>query len=51
MWTFEPHVAEAVFKQMLQEAKVSLHFQQRLASVGTGQVRAHSRLFTASSHV
>src|SRR5205823_14458498 len=32
MWTFEPHVAEAVFTQMLQEAKVPIHFQQRLAS-------------------
>jgi hypothetical protein len=33
MWTFEPHVAEDVFFQMLNEAKVGVYFQQRLASV------------------
>ena len=33
MWTFEPHVAEDVFFQMLNEAKVAVYFQQRLASV------------------
>jgi len=33
MWTFEPHVAEAIFTQMLAEAKVPVRFQQRLASV------------------
>ncbi len=33
MWTFEPHVAEAIFLQMLKEAKVPVYFQQRLASV------------------
>jgi hypothetical protein len=33
MWTFEPHVAEDIFFQMLNEAKVAVYFQQRLASV------------------
>ena len=33
MWTFEPHVAEAIFTQMLTEAKVPVRFQQRLAAV------------------
>src|SRR5438105_320200 len=33
MWTFEPHVAERIFTQMLQESGVPVHFQQRLASV------------------
>ena len=33
MWTFEPHVAEDVFFQMLNDAKVAIYFQQRLASV------------------
>jgi hypothetical protein len=33
MWTFEPHVAEAIFFQMINEAKVPVYFQQRLASV------------------
>ena len=33
MWTFEPHVAEDIFFQMLNEAKVAIYFQQRLASV------------------
>ena len=33
MWTFEPHVAEGVLFQMLNEAKAPIYFQQRLASV------------------
>jgi hypothetical protein len=33
MWTFEPHVATKVYREMLEEAKVSWHFNQRLASV------------------
>ncbi|MBI5395724.1 MAG: FAD-dependent oxidoreductase [Verrucomicrobia bacterium] len=32
-WTFEPHVAMTVFKQMLREAKVEPLFGQRLVSV------------------
>jgi hypothetical protein len=31
MWTFEPHVAENILFQMLNEAKVPIYFQQRLA--------------------
>jgi len=33
MWTFEPKVAEAVFLDMLREAKVPVHTQQRLTAV------------------
>ena len=33
MWTFEPHVAEDILFQMLNETKVAVYFQQRLASV------------------
>src|SRR5437899_6405496 len=33
MWTFEPHVAEDIFFQMANEAKVPVYFQQRLSSV------------------
>ncbi len=33
MWTFEPHVAEKVFLQWLEEAKVPVHLNQRLKSV------------------
>jgi len=33
MWTFEPHVAERIFDQMLKEAKVPVHYRQRLAAV------------------
>ncbi len=33
MWTFEPHVAEMVFSNLLREAKVEVRFDQRLASV------------------
>jgi hypothetical protein len=32
-WTFEPHVAEQVFFDMLNEAKVAVFLEQRLASV------------------
>jgi hypothetical protein len=32
-WFFEPHVAERVFREWLEEAGVSVHFEQRLASV------------------
>jgi hypothetical protein len=33
MWTFEPHVAEDILFQMLNEAKIPLFLQQRLARV------------------
>jgi hypothetical protein len=33
MWTFEPSVAERTLRDMLKEASVPVHFQQRLASV------------------
>ena len=33
MWTFEPKVAELIFKEMLQEAGVPVRYHQRLASV------------------
>jgi len=33
MWTFEPHVAEDILLQMLNEAKVPVFFQQRLQVV------------------
>jgi hypothetical protein len=33
MWTFEPHVATKVYREMLEEVKVPWHFNQRLASV------------------
>ncbi len=32
-WTFEPHVAEETFSNMLWEASVPVYFQRRLASV------------------
>ncbi len=33
MWTFEPHVAEQIFNDLLQEAKVPVYFEQRLEFV------------------
>jgi hypothetical protein len=33
MWTFEPHVAEDILFQMVNQAKVGVYFQQRLALV------------------
>ncbi len=32
-WSFEPSVAENIFRQMVQETNVPVYFQQRLASV------------------
>ena len=32
-WTFEPHVAEAIFNAMLSEAKVAVHHGEELAEV------------------
>jgi hypothetical protein len=32
-WFFEPHVAERVFREWLEEAGVSVHFEHRLVSV------------------
>jgi hypothetical protein len=33
MWTFEPHVAEDIFFSMLNESRVPVYFDQRLASL------------------
>src|SRR6266545_1753026 len=33
MWTFEPHVAEDIYFQMINEARAAVYFAQRLASV------------------
>ena len=33
MWTFEPHVAEHIFGDMLNEAKIPVYFDQRLSLV------------------
>src|SRR5438445_10931255 len=33
MCTFEPHVAEDIFYRMINEAKVPVYFDQRLASI------------------
>src|SRR5258708_25672487 len=33
LWTFEPHVAEDVLFQMLNESRTAVYFQQHLASV------------------
>jgi FAD dependent oxidoreductase len=32
-WTFEPHVAENIFNEMIRESKVQAHLEQRLVSV------------------
>jgi hypothetical protein len=38
-WTFEPHAAEDICFQMLNEARVGVYFEQRLASVRKEGVR------------
>jgi len=61
MWTFEPHVAEAIFKQMLQETGVPVRYNQRLASVRkrTGRITSirmedgteyHAKMFIDASY-
>ncbi|MBI3414741.1 MAG: FAD-dependent oxidoreductase [Verrucomicrobia bacterium] len=32
-WLFEPHAAEQIFREMIAEAKIPCHFQQRLVAV------------------
>jgi len=39
MWTFEPHVAEAILADMLKETGVLAHFEQRLRSVKKSAAR------------
>jgi hypothetical protein len=39
MWTFEPHVAEDIFFTLVNEAKVPVYFQQRLAAVKKDGIR------------
>ena len=57
MWTFEPRVAERVFIQLLDEAKVPVHLNQRLKSVTkTGQriteiTMENGRIFRAKMFV
>ncbi len=43
MWTFEPHVAEKVYRDMIREAKVPVQFGQRL-DLKDGVVREQGRL-------
>lgn len=42
-WMFEPHVAEAVFQELVQEAKVSVVFGERL-NLENGVVKEGSRI-------
>jgi hypothetical protein len=39
MWTFEPHVAEEIFNQLLKEAQVPIYYDQRLSIVRKEGVR------------
>ncbi|MBS0266013.1 MAG: FAD-dependent oxidoreductase [Planctomycetes bacterium] len=43
MWTFEPHVAEQIFRQMLADSKVTVLYEQRLR-LKTGAPRAGNRI-------
>jgi hypothetical protein len=42
MWTFEPHVAALVFSNLLREANVPVHLEQRLQSVRKTGTRIES---------
>lgn len=50
MWTFEPHVADLVFSNMLREAKVPVHFDARLETVRKDGTRI-TEITTASGDV
>src|SRR4051794_24256532 len=39
LWAFEPHVAESILFGMINEAKISIYFQQRLSSVKKDALR------------
>jgi hypothetical protein len=39
VWRFEAHVAEGIFSQMLEEAGVSIYFEQRLTDITLGNNR------------
>jgi hypothetical protein len=43
MWTFEPHVAETVYREMLEEAKVPVLFGERL-DLNTGVIKDRNRI-------
>jgi hypothetical protein len=60
-WTFEPHVAEQEFIDLLKQEKVTVYYQQPLAAVKTGQGRIlelttadgtqfHARIFIDASY-
>jgi hypothetical protein len=48
-WTYEPHVAESVFREMLREARVSLFVEEEIAAVRKEGTRI-MRVTTASQH-
>ena len=56
-WTFEPHVAMAIYRRWLADAKVPVHFGQRLASVKkdgarlTGITMENGRVFRAKMFI
>ena len=50
MWTFEPHVALKIFDEMIAEAKVPVHREQRLASV-TKRVKRITEIKTENGNV
>ncbi len=41
-WRFEPHVAQAIFKSMLDDADIEVHYEKRLADVATEDNRIKS---------
>jgi hypothetical protein len=49
-WTFEPHVADAIFAQMLKAAKVTIYLNQRLMTVRKDKARI-SEIVTDDSEV
>ena len=50
MWTFEPHVAEGIFNDLLQEEKVPIYFDQRLSFVRKDGVRL-SEMVTENANI
>lgn len=46
MWTFEPHVAEKIYRQMIQEAEVPVLYEKRLDRKGGGVTKRNGRITT-----
>ena len=50
-WWFEPHVAEAELRALLEESKVPVYFEQRLAEVKMARIESIGGLLRSTSRI